>query len=44
MKKGFLAIALLALLFAGFADGCTSSRSRRRIPKKGPIPCPVKDC
>ncbi|MCS6820931.1 MAG: hypothetical protein NZ551_03595 [Microscillaceae bacterium] len=49
MRK-FLAILLLflSLLFL-VEESCTSSNQGRRkphgkIPKKGKIPCPIKDC
>ncbi len=24
--------------------GCATSHKARKLPKRGPIPCPVKDC
>lgn len=41
MKKGFHKLLLIIVVVA--IGGCASQKPGR-LPKKGPIPCPVKDC
>lgn len=33
-------IMILAILLGG----CATGHKARKLPKRGPIPCPVKDC
>jgi len=41
-KNRFLiCFGLIVILLMG---ACASSKKTRKLPKKGPIPCPVKDC
>ena len=36
-------IVFLVLLVSSLLGGCATQKARK-IPKKGPIPCPIKDC
>jgi hypothetical protein len=43
-KKYILKVIICIVLSAGLL-GCSSSKPKKRsMPKRGPIPCPVKDC
>jgi hypothetical protein len=45
MLKRFLLIWLpIVLVFSVLASCVSNKKLHRRIPKRGPIPCPVKDC
>lgn len=37
----FVAIVLLASFFLG---SCANSGGRKNLPKRKPLPCPIKDC
>lgn len=38
-------IYLMVLVVFAFMSSCASSKVKKRSqPKRGPIPCPVKDC
>jgi len=45
LNKKFLFKVVICLFLSIGIIGCSSSQVKKRsLPKKGPIPCPVKDC
>ncbi len=45
MKFRFLAILLLAFMLITTLDSCKSQQKRGgKQPRRGAIPCPIKDC
>ncbi|EMR01683.1 hypothetical protein ADICEAN_03169 [Cesiribacter andamanensis AMV16] len=44
LKRSYTIFIYLLLALALVLGGCQSSNKGRKQPKRGPIPCPVKDC
>lgn len=43
VHKGKIVVVKL-LILALLLGGCATGHKARKLPKKGTIPCPVKDC
>lgn len=45
MRKNVIFVLILVLLLA-FTSACRSNKNTRykKLPKRGKMPCPVKDC
>jgi hypothetical protein len=45
LNKKYIIKVVIYLIFSATIIGCSSSQPKKRSqPKRGPIPCPVKDC
>jgi len=45
LNKKYIIKLVIYLIFSAAIIGCSSSKPKKRSqPKRGPIPCPVKDC
>lgn len=44
MQKWMLRLLSFIMLTAALSTACQTSKKGRQQPKRGPIPCPIKDC